>query len=86
MGNIEILMGDIEIVETILRLCGVRYQERRDTSGRPFCFSSPRSNAGPHWHIFFSSDGSCRLYNLKDADSVVMFGKPCAACSDSWGR
>jgi hypothetical protein len=80
------LTADIEIVEAILRLCGVKYQEGRDLSGRPFWFSSPRSKTGPHWHIFFSPDGSCRLFDFKDEDSAFVVGRPCSACMTGWGR
>lgn len=79
-------LTDIEIVDAILRLCGVGYQDGRDQSGRPFWFGSLKSNVNVHWHIFFSPDGTCRLFDLKDEDSASVVGRPCKACTAAWGR
>lgn len=64
-------MRDYDLITWILAVCGVPFADARDSSGLPLEVCSPLLNEGPHWHMFFTVNGTYIEHRI---------GRPCTAC------
>ena len=83
-------LTDWDLVQYILKICGIDFRAEKDKSlspaPKPYWISSPPSKVATHWHIFFSADGSVRLFDSRDENSYVVIGRPCTGCTAEYAK